>query len=169
MCPWGKKGKKKVPAGGVEVKEKRKRETGLDLFIWLHEVFEAHEIWIFLAPRRIFTCDFVIFTCDLWTLSCHVWDLVPRPGIRQGSLRWELWVLATGLPGKSQAWNLFNKLIKYFTNLRHLWGGEKKQNKTKQKQRKRWHSRARAGRGRHQRWRPRVLSGGHPEALRSTC
>ena len=35
--------------------------------------------------------------------------------------------MATGLPGKSQAWNLFNKLIKYFTNLRHLWGGEKKQ------------------------------------------
>lgn len=35
MCPWGKKKERKVPAGGMEVKEKRKRETGLDLFIYL--------------------------------------------------------------------------------------------------------------------------------------
>ena len=67
----GKKKERKVPAGGVEVKEKRKRETGLDfLFIWLHKVSEAREIWIFLAPHGI-------FRCDLQTLSCHVWDLVP--------------------------------------------------------------------------------------------
>ena len=40
--------------------------------------------------------------------------------------------MATGLPGKSQAWNLLNKLIKYFTNLRHLWGGEKKKTKNRE-------------------------------------
>ena len=135
-CPWQGRSRGRCVLGGKKKKEKylqvawrwrkkeKEKQAWLYLFIWLRKVSEAPEIWIFLAPHRI-------FLCDLRTLSCHVWDLVPWPGIKQGSLHWELWVLATGPPGKSQAWNLLNKLIKVFTNLRHLWGGG--ENKTEKK------------------------------------
>ena len=35
-------------------------------------------------------------------LSCSMWDLVPDQGSNLGPLHWELGVLATGPPGKSQ-------------------------------------------------------------------
>ena len=71
--------------------------------------------------------------------------------------------MATGPPGKSQAWNLLNKLIKVFTNLRHLWGGgENKTEKDGTPELEQAEGDAKDGA-------PGVLSGGHPEALGSTC
>ena len=72
--------------------------------------------------------------------------------------------MATGLPGKSQAWNLLNKLIKYFTNLRHLWGGEKKKKRDKDGTPELEQAEGDAKDGG-----PGVLSGELLEALGSTC
>lgn len=116
-------------------RKKEKEKWDWIYFIWVHEVFEALEIWIFLAPRRIFS----LWLANSW-LPCIGTSSLTRDQTGL-PLRWEFWVLATGLPGKSQAWNLLNKLIKYFTNLRHLWGGRKKKRERKMA------PRARAGRG----------------------
>ena len=42
-----------------------------------------------------------------------MWDLVPQPGIKWGSLHWELRVLVTGPPGKSQGYGFLSK-VNYF-------------------------------------------------------
>ena len=43
-----------------------------------------------------------IFSWGMKTLTCGMWDLVLTQGLNPPSLHWELEVLATGLPGKSQ-------------------------------------------------------------------
>ena len=82
------------------------------LFIWVH--------WVLAAACGIFILTFIMnpqlqhveYFFKLWhvesldvackLLSCSMWDLVPDQGSNLGPLHWELGVLATGPPGKSQ-------------------------------------------------------------------
>ena len=56
-----------------------------------------------LIQKLLFT--YLALPCHCWgmqTLSYCLWDLVPWPGIKPGTLYWELGVLAAGPPEKSQ-------------------------------------------------------------------
>ena len=58
-----------------------------------------------------------LFSCDMQTLSCSMWDVVPDQESNLGPLHWELRVLVTGLPGKSQV-SHFNKRMLQFRGMK---------------------------------------------------
>ena len=75
------------------------------------------KLFIYLAPQVLAAaCGIFILTCVMnlqlqqvesldvacELLSSSMWDLVPDQGSNLGRLHWELGVLATGPPGKSQ-------------------------------------------------------------------
>ena len=67
----------------------------------LWEWAQSMHFFSFFKKIFIWLCWVLVVAHDIF--SCGIWDLVPSPGTEPWPLHWELSVLTTGPPGKSQA------------------------------------------------------------------